>query len=647
MQLGHHFARTALVDLGPTDNYYTRDFREVERDGPDYFRWSMTPSSKVQFPLRLCGPGTVRVRTRRHFEDPAVISASLSGTILGQRTVQARTDHPYEILTFDSPVATCRSDALVLLETFVGNHRPLGVAVDWVEIRAHGGFTASKPTLGRGALFVGLVCVAFLAAGSSVVLAGTAGGLLAVLVALAFACEPVAAERMLRGGLVALGLTLVLGAGIAKLAGVTRLPARDRCGLVALTILTLLSRIAFLHPQAFYPDFRVHALVQQTLDHGGLSAFLGQLFEVQYARSLGLQQIDGKWYPFPYPPGAYVLAGGVGGLFGLDSLDAATVSAVTFASLIPVLTLGLGLALGLGPLASLAGALFVAIHPLLIRRLALGYFPGLAGQFIDAAALLVLLSILRRATRPLLQTAWLAASLLAAFLVYTQSIANFGLLIGGLVVIELVRQSQGGRSASLRVAAAAVVALGASAGLFYSRYLPVFDNVRNHRAQPESVVLERLEKLRENAPAITETPEADDLNDPYAGTSLNPLRGLQRLASRLWRFNGPFVLLMMFGGWLLGRQVDPSIRNLVVAWAAVAIWISLLAAGLPSPNGFQHLKDLEFVTPLGALAMGVGTLWVHHRSRTGAWLLVTAWLGFAGFALFGEWTQRLMRLADL
>ncbi|MBX7185226.1 MAG: hypothetical protein K1Y01_08800 [Vicinamibacteria bacterium] len=647
VQLGHRFAPSAVVDLGPTDGHYVRDFRDVERDGPDYFRWSTTPASTIQFPMRFCGPGSLRLRARRHFLDPAVISVSLSGSVLGQRSVRAREDHPYEIIIFDVPVATCTTNASVLLEASVENDRPMGIAVDWAEIRTPAGFVASNPTLVRGALIVGLTSATLLAAGTGVALASTGGGLLAALIAVTFASAPVAAERMLRGGLIALGLTLVVGGAIAKLAGAWRLPHRYLGGLVAITLLTVLSRVAFLHPSAFYPDYRVHALVQQTLNRGGLSAFLGQLFEVQYARSLGLQQIGGRWYPFPYPPGAYVLAEGVGRLFGMDALDSATVAAVTFGSLIPILTLGAGLALRLSPPTSAAGALYVAFHPLLVRRLALGYFPGLAGQFLDAVAILVLLSVVRRATRPGVQTAWLAGVLLTAFLVYTQSIANFGLLIAGLLIIELLRPSEGGRWASLRVAIAALVALGISGGLFYARYAPVFDNVRNHRAQPESVVLERLERLRENALATTAQAEADDLNDPYAGTSLNPLRGLQRLASRLWRFNGPFVLLLAFGGWLLGRQLHPSMRNLVVAWAAVALWISLLAAGLPSPNGFQHLKDLEFVTPLGALAMGLATESVYRRSRAAARMLLAAWLGFAGFALFGEWSQRLLHMADM
>lgn len=647
VMLGHRSARSAVIDLGPTDSRYVREFRDIERDGPDYFRWSSIPSSSLSLPLRLCGPGEVRLRLRRHFVDAALITVSVSGVILGQKSVQAREDHPYEILEFPFIVSSCDVTSSVLLEASVSNDRPLGVAVDWVEIRTRNGFRAPVKTLLRGGLLLGLAGLAFLASGSGIPLALAADGVLAVLVGFAFASGPVAAERMLRGGLVALTLTLILGAVITGKAGLLGLPHRNRIALTAITVLTVFSRCAFLHPQAFYPDYRVHALVQQTLNRGGLADFLDNLFEIQYARSLGLQQIDGNWYPFPYPPGAYVLASGVGSVFGLDPLDAATVTAATFASLIPVLTLALGVSLGLGPAVGLAGALYVSVHPLLVRRMALGYFPGLAGQFVDAVALLLLLASLRRSGGSLTRAVWLSCALFAAFLVYTQSIVNFGLLIGGLLGLELARQSQGGRAGVLRIAMAGVLALGASAGAFYSRYLPVLDNVQSHRPQPESRVLDRLEELRAKPPTANETPEADDLNDPYAGPTLNPLRGMARLGARLWRFNGPFVLLICVGGWLLFRQSDRRTQNVLAAWSGVAVWISLLAAGLPSPNGFQHLKDLEFVTPLFALAMGTATLRLWNRSSAAAVGLAAAWLAFAGLAFFGEWTSRVLRLAGL
>ncbi len=641
--VGHQFATSAVVDIGPTDARYVHGFHDIERDGSTYFRWTSVPSSYLSLPIRFCGPGSVRLRARRHFLDPAVLTLSIGGRVLGQRSIQARSDHPYEILEFQVPEVTCGTNAIVLLEARVQNGRPLGVAVDWVEIRAVRGFRVAPETVFRGAAVLGMISLAmWLAGGSFSIVLGT-NGFLVLLVGYGLAAAPLAAERILSGSAAALALSLVLGLLIAKLSGVLRLSGRTRVALVAITVAAIISRSLFLHSEAFYPDYRVHALVQETLNRTGLAGFLDHLFEIQYARSLGLQQIEGNWYPFPYPPGSYVLAGGVLRIFGLDALDAAMVTAITAAALIPVLTVAVGLAMGLGESACLAGAFFVALQPLLVRRMALGYFPGLAGQFVDAVAVLLMLRVLRNLDSPLRRGGLFTLALLSAFLVYTQSIANFGLLVLGLLILESVRRSPSG-VATVRVALAAALALSASVGVFYWRYLPVMDNIANHRPQPESLVLDRLEQVRLGTATDTGVPVADGLDDPYAGSTVDPVRGLGRLGSRLWRFNGPFSIAIMVGGWLLWRGSGRATQNLVVAWAAVPVWISLLAAGLPAPNGFQHLKDLEFAAPLMALALGVllKRLWDRHPLMSVT--LAGAWAIFAARAFAIEFTDRLMTL---
>jgi hypothetical protein len=329
----------------------------------------------------------------------------------------------------------------------------------------------------------------------------------------------------------------------------------------------------------------------------------------------------------------------------MDALDSSMVTAVVAASLIPLLTAAAGIAMGLGEFISVAGALFVALQPLLVRRMALGYFPGLAGQLVDALSMILLIKALQAPNSAPRKTALLAVTLLAAFLVYTQSIANFGLLIATLLLLEVVRRSSH-TAATIRIAIAAGVALSASMGAFYWRYLPVVENVASHRPQPESVVLDRLEQLRRTT-ADADLPDTEDLNDPYAGSTTNPARGLARLGARLWRFNGPFALAIGAGCWLLYRAVDRRTQDMVLAWAGVAVWISLLSAGLPSPNSFQHLKDLEFVAPLLALAMGILTkrLWDYRPML--AFALASSWLIFAAGAYKAEFTDRLLQLSGL
>jgi hypothetical protein len=405
------------------------------------------------------------------------------------------------------------------------------------------------------------------------------------------------------------------------------------------------SRAVFLSPQAFYPDYRVHALVLQTLEGSGLSRFLDQIFVIQYARSLGLQQVGGNWYPFPYPPGSYILADGVSRLFGLDTLDASLVTGIVAAALIPCLTLALGLVLGAGETASLAGAAFVAFQPLLVRRMALGYFPGVAGQLADAIGLLLVCRFMRSSGSGGRQMLLAGAALVTAFLIYTQSIANFGLLTVGVLATEVIRPRPGGRKKAGQISILAALALAAAGGAFYWRYLPVLENVVRQQPQPEARVLDRLDAVRRANPILDEPTDDNPLDDPFAGPNLDPGRGLARLAARLWRFNGPFAIAIVIGCWLLWRQGDPIARNLIVAWGGVCLWISLLAAGLPSPNGFQHLKDLEFVSPLLALALGVLFKRLFDSRPVIGIAFAASWLVFAGQAFAREVADRLTDLA--
>jgi hypothetical protein len=308
--------------------------------------------------------------------------------------------------------------------------------------------------------------------------------------------------------------------------------------------------------------------------------------------------------------------------------------------------MAVGLSLGLGEGVSLAGAFFVSLHPLLVRRMALGYFPGLAGQLADAIALLLVVRFIRGVQPSLSHAAFVTLTLATAFLTYTQSIANFGLMIIGLAFIEMARPSRFAKRSALWLTLAATLALSVSGAIFYSRYVPVLENVLNQKPQPESAVLDRLDQLRNWAATTEATTEAEDVNDQYTGTTVNPIRALARLLTRVWRFNGPFLLAVPMGLVRLWRRSDQETQNALFAWCSVCVSISLLAAGLPSPNPFQHLKDLEFVTPLFSLALGVicKRLW-DLRPLFGT-AFAGAWFVFAIGWYWVELADRTVSLAD-
>lgn len=643
--IGHRLAREAIVDVGPTDAAYVQQFRDLERDGDAYFRWSSSPQSAVTLPVRFCGPGALRMRIRRHFEDPALLTVLLDGVVVGTRSVRARSDTPYEVAIFQVPRVICGSTSLVVLETVVTNGRPLGVAVDWVSIVSARGFLPDEGTLARGAATGALLAFVLTCLGAGIRLTLATGAASAGLLGALSSLHPVAAVRLVEGGLPALALCIVGGFAIGRLPGLRDLGSSTRLAVAGIAFATLLARLAFLHPAAFYPDYRVHALVEETLVRGGLSGFLANLFTIQYARSLGLQEIAGRWYPFPYPPGSYVLIALVAKVFGLRALDACLATAAAAAALLPVLAVAIARSLGVTTRLALWGAGALTLHPLFVRRMALGYFPGVIGETIDAAILAVILCYLSRDPRPRWGLIGLTGLLVGGFLVYTQSIANFGLLLLTLFALEILRAS--GRWARLiPLAASALLALGISFAVFYSAYLPVARNIRAGLAQPESVVLDRLEKVRAQAQPADRLATDDGEADPFSGPGISPLRAAGRLAARLWRFNGPFVVLLPPGLWLVWQGMRRENQNAVLACLGVSLWITLLAAGLPSPNGFQHLKDLEFATPILSLALAAAHRRIAESSRAAGWALAVIWVAYTTGVAVAEFSARLLPLAE-
>ena len=641
--LGTRTATSAIVDLGPTDEAYIANFRDIEADGPIFFRWSSVPSSEIVFPIGACDGGSVRLRVRRHFADPAYLSVFLGGVAIGAVDVRAGVDEPYRVITFPFSIKSCASNARVLLESSVDNGRPLGVAVDWAEIRSTSGFAAGLASVVRGGVLIALLAVGTVAAATP--FAYSAPFLLAVsgLLGFGFSATPVGMDRILNAVLPAMLLVGLGAAVLVRLGHLESFSPHARQVVLASIYVALFSRAVFLHPAVFYPDYRVHGLVQTTLHNTGLSSFLDHLFQIQYARGLGLQQIEGRWYPFPYPPGAYLLSELVARIFRLDSLLACQATALAAAALLPLVVTSLGRALNLSDSVSSLGAAFLAMHPLLSRRMALGYFPGVVGQLFDAGAMVLVLSLYDQRHRSRWQS-WLAllGSFVASFLVYTQAIANFGLLFLGLVLAGIAFRRDGERRRIVSLGGVLALALGLSFALFYWRYVPLVTDIVRGEPPAESRVLDRLEDLRRGAGTSRNEPE--DVNDPYAGDSLNPIRGIGRLASRTWQFHGPFTVTLILGGALMVARALPTSKSLILAWVGVAVWISLAAAGLASPNSFQHLKDLEFVVPLFCLAMGAFSEELSTRWPAAKYFLLTGWLLFALRLLQAELSQRLMPL---
>lgn len=630
-------ARPAVLDLGPNDFGYVAGFREGwERDGHVRFRWT-TLQSTVRLPLRLEGAGArLRLRMRRHFVDPARLTLIVEGRTAALLTVAADPRVPYREYEVPLPPQDGRHPFTLTVQAAVDNQRPLGVAIDWLQLeRGEEGarFHLDRPTRAYGVLVALATAGAVLLVGASIPLALAYGAGAVVLTAAAFLAAPLAAERFLREGAASFVATASLVALLLRVPTPRRwLGVSTRRAAVALTALALAAlavRLGIvLHPLHFYPDVHVHALFARALVREGLAGFLADFTANQFRHSLGLQFENGHWYAFPYPPGFYVATWPLTRLLGWRP-EIAVGSVASVANAMEVLLVyAIGRRLSERPAVALAAAAAVPLLPLFTIRLALAYFPALLGHALDALLLLVLLDRLDRLRQP--RTILLVALLLAlALLTYTQSLLNFGILLPLYLVLCLARARDAAERRRLSgLVAASVLGVALALGLFYARYVPILADMQRGIPMPEEqILLDIFAKREAIAPSPPDAAEAQD--DPFAGPGVAPLRGLAKAAWRLWIFYGPFAVAVLLGLVLVARAAPALARPLLLAWALTYLLLNLASGGLPGPNLFRYNKDLESVAPLALLALGAAGVWLWERSRVLAVVFAVGFLAWS------------------
>jgi hypothetical protein len=617
------------VDLGPNDAEYVAGFRsDWERDGTTRFHWTLG-ASRVRLPLLAPGDGhRLRLRARRHLQDPAEVTVLAEGRPAGRFSIQADPRVAYRIVEVPLPPLAGRRPLEIALVTRPSGGGELGVALDWLEVvPGPAGFRATGGHLGAAAAAVAAVGLCLAAAGARARWVLAAALLVAAAAAAGTARHIVAAERILRLGTPSLA---VLAAGLAlalRLPAVARglgLDAGRRPLLTGACLAALMGRlVVLLHPQFFYPDVRVHAMFLWVLVRRGLGAFLGEFTANQFRHSLGLQFENGHWYAFPYPPGFYLLGGPLAQVAGYAPEAAVALLPAFLNSLECLLVFALARRLLPGaPGVALSAAIAHAVLPLYFVRLSLAYFPAVTGHFLDAAVMLAVVAWLRDGNGP---RRWLTLAGLTALalLVYTQGLLNLGIVLPLLLAGTLLgRRREALRPAGGVTLACALGILMASV-LFYGRYVPTFLDMLRGIPQPEErILLDRMEVRARTAPQEEAAPDADDA---FAGPSLSPGRGLMKAAWRLYVFFGPFALVLPVGLVLLARAAPPETRPLLWAWAATYLVLNLASGGLPGPNLFRYNKDLEFVSPLACIALATIAVWIRNRSRSVATVSVLAY----------------------
>jgi hypothetical protein len=627
-------ARPAVLNLGPNDFDYVTGFREDwERDRLTRFHWT-TPHATVRLPILASGEGhRLTMRVRRHLIESARVTIRAEDRIVSTFDIQADPRVAYRTIAVDLPSLDGRAPFRVTIDSASADPRPLGLAIDWMQLERVG--TAARFDLlrGTGLALLLLVVVAFVAprlAGAPARAAAAHGFALLALAVAGCWWDILAAERVAREG-------WAVYAGVAVVAVLIARGRRTRAALdmadstiAGVLVILVLAALAFrlvilLHPQFYYPDVRVHALFAWQLARRGIVGFLRSFTENQYRYSLGLQMENGHWYAFPYPPAFYMLCWPLVTLARMRPEVAVSVLAAAVNSLEAFLVFGIARRLRARAWTGAGAAAALALLPLFLARLSLAYFPAMVGHAVDAVVILYLLARLRELDRPRIVLT-LGALIALALLTYTQSLLNFAVLMPLFLAVLLARD----RSPETMRRAAGLVAAGAlgavlSLVVFYGRYVPTFIDMQRGVPMPEERIL--LEKPSTPVPAEELAPQEPD--DPFAGPTVNPWRGVRKAAWRLYVFYGAFALAVVAGLVLVWRaQTSWPYAAFVLAWAATYLVLNLLSAGLPGPNLVRYNKDLEVVAPLFCLALASVGEWLWSRSRWLAMIYAGAYGAF-------------------
>ncbi len=567
--------------------------------------------------------------------------------------IQAAAEQAYRVYSFPLPRLEGRHPFTLLIEAPSDNPRPLGIALDWVEIvrGGSGRFGLSEGVAWRAGIVVAVALAAPLLAGAGLLLpsAHAAFALLAILFGASL--DPLAAERILREGAGPYVVVAVLALALAlwrcswahiAFGAPEALAPRLRAVLVVIVLLALALRLTMLlHPRFYYPDVRVHALFVRELARQGVLPFLAHFTDNQFRYSLGLQFENGHWYAFPYPPVFYLLCAPLVTLCRFSPELAASILPAVLNSLEAIVVFAIARRLRLSPGAALAAAAALPLLPIFLVRLSLAYFPAITGHAVDALVILVLLASAGKTDRPRVVLA-LAGLVALALLTYTQSVVSLALLMPLFLALQLAFDRAPGawrRHAGLALAGA----LGATlaCGLFYGRYASVFlDMQRGVPMQGESIVLQRLERLRN----VTTGPAAEEHDDPYAQPTTDLFRGMRKAAHRLRLFYGPFALAVGIGYLALIKRSEAVAARFVTAWGATYLLICIGSGGLPGPNLLRYSKELEVIAPLCCVAMAIVGSWLWQRARFLGVVYALAAAGYGALRGLNAFLERLTLL---
>lgn len=552
-----------FLNLGAGDVPFARGFRGgwerdgLQQSGETMFHWT-EDGSRLEFPV-VVEEGRLRARMRlaRFAAGEAQIAL-----LLGGRVVERWSQPPRGWSVREIDLGVLHEPLTLRFRSEAAAGDPLGVAIDWVEIRG------AERVWPRRELLPGLLLALVAVPVAAGLFAGIAPGLaLAVLAAWAGALG-ILLDRL--GGLVALSESGRPALAAVTLVGLVHLVLRrvwreqlePKPALLAPFAVVTLASLALFHPFFYYPDVDTHARFLQAIRADAWTAIDPSDFQERVGA--WTRTIAGRRIAFPYAPFFHLAAWP----FALVLGDVPAVKAAAVSSLGVTLVLAFGLIRSLGlPVAwAIAGQCLLALLPVTASRLSLALFPTLFGQAMEA---LLGLHLVRRFGH--LDGARDAAAatffLFAAQAAYTGSLFNVAALIAFFAALEA---AAGEHRRALRLIGAYVVAAAAVALLLYARFAT-------------TLIQDVLPHLR----------SAAGLGDLDAG-AVRPLL-------RLGALYGALLPLFALLGAFLSAGAPPHARR--YALAALAAGFCLLGLRAKAPVLFRDAKDVELLAfPLVALS---------------------------------------------
>lgn len=569
------------IDVGAWgDHAYLQGINGVEQSSTESYRWT-TDRTLLSLP-NLGSPYralTFRAHGWRPEGSPAPqLTLEQQGQRLGTIQLDA-SNRVYRVLLATDPT---RWSTNITFETPAfspaGDPRVIGVALDWLDLRAVGASTGPAPLQFIGqALLLGLGFLLVRSLGLPVGWAAAASGLLVLALLSANLVQPLWVSAALPAWLLVVVLLLVIsavaGPQIARLGSPWLDSAQARTAWALLIGALLIRLLGAVHPLFDTHDLPYHTgWLRQVVD--------GNLFLYGTPSEFNGRQTF-------YPPAGYLLLMPL--LLVLDSSRLVVqVGGSVFDWVGCVLVLLLARELRLG---ARAGLLALAVYVLLPINMTMLWWGFATNALAQPAWLLLLWLLLRLIERP----NWRVASAFAAVAVVAMMM-HVGALVLIVATLGLLLAQIWWRLSGM-IQRLLLGSFGAAAVIIAALYL--------------SAVLPPVLAQRVPSSMTTASTASGGLDLLSAGFMSNTDVRVQLLSKGMSVAFVPLSLLLMPPGIVLllaARDRHPILRPLVWTWLAVVLAsiVAYLVLGLVT-------RDLYFAAPLVCLALGVVLSWLWQR----------------------------------